>query len=169
MTKTSIFKRMSTLLAVLMVLCALTATASAAVPAGGGAHIYKNGSTSEDSMADLAIPSQAYTATDNYDGTVTVNIPIVAIEDYMGFDGNILAESTAAYNGTNVPLTLTGTPYYTSGTLTLTLPDSAFSAASGTVKVDVHFEIGLYLEGWFSGDHYEVAEMDADADLYRSY
>jgi hypothetical protein len=169
MTKTNIFKRVSVLLATLMVVYALTATASAAVPAGGAAHIYKNNSTTEDSMADMALNGATYTATDNGDGTVTVNIPIKAIENYMGFDGNILAGSSASYNGTPVPLTLTGTPYYTTGTLTTILPVSAFAAASGPVKVDIHFEIGLYWQNAFTGNHFEVAEMEANADLYLDY
>ena len=143
------------------------------VPTSGTVSILKDGKT-DPSMADDAVvinenDEKAYTATVSADGnTVSVSIPIQKVEK-MGFYGYILNTSTITLNGESVPFTVTDAPYLDGGTLTLTLPASAFVDGEDIVsslKLDVSFELGLYGSGGIVGDHTHISNMNADADIY---
>lgn len=134
------------------------------IPTSGDIEILKDGST-DASMADGALVDHSYTAVTNGD-TVTVTIPIQRVSK-MGFYGYIKDTSTITLNGTAVPFTVTAAPYDDGGTLTLTLPVSAFVDGEdivSSVKLDVTFDLALY--GSTSLTHHEISSMDAVADLY---
>lgn len=142
------------------------------IPTSGDVEILKDGSSTA-SMADGAVATDEdgnklpYTATVSQDGnTVTVSIPIQRVYK-MGFYGYIKDSSTITLNGTAVPFTVTAAPYDDGGTLTLTLPASAFIDGENivsSVKLDVTFDLALY--GSTSLTHKEISSMDAVADLY---
>ena len=173
----SIFKKLGALAMAMCLTCALAVSASAASVSeitNGTVVIYKDGSTSDESMANDAI-ADGYTVSVNAADSSMVDITIPLQKVYkMGFYGYITDSSVFTLNGETLAFTVSDAPYYNGGDLVLTVPVSAFFAEDengdevlvSSVKIDADFELGLYSVIGGSGNHTQIAGMDAVADLY---
>jgi hypothetical protein len=164
-------KVIATLMAVLMVAAVSTVSAFAADPSdleSGQARIFQNNSTTTLSMANAALVDNnddigSYTAVVN-GSSVTISIPVQVIE-VGAYEGYIEDETVVTYNNVDYAVSVSPSPYPDDGTLSFTLPAAALSGTS-PLKLDVTFVVGLYVEDEESGDHTNVTDMPAVADLY---
>jgi hypothetical protein len=178
-------KTIAILLAILMVAAVSTISVFAVDPpsilvGAGKAYIYQDNSTSALSMADGVLVEHTYTA-DADNGNVLVILDVQGLINVYGtgYDGYIeeaytnpntgVTDTTyVTYNSQNYPVTVNPSPYPDGGTISFTIPAAALTGTS-PLKLDVHFVVGLYVDGEYAGDHELVSVMPTNADLYLGF